>query len=335
MTRHIPMLGLLLCLQLIIVAVVFWPREQVAQSQAQTALQSVDPAAVDRVVISGEQQTVVLTRSGERWQLPDYHNLPADPDTLQQVLQTLPETQRGWPVAQTESARLRFEVSAERYQRKVDYYSDEQAVAGILLGTSPGFRKVHARPQGDNAVYAVEFNTFDLPMSASTWLDKDLLQIENASAINGLDYQIAREGTNWVNSSGVAADTEGANDLLSALQNLRVTGVADAATAKILSETEVGPTLTVSSGDRTLAYTLYSIESEYYVQRADIPLFFTLTSGDFEKLNGPSAASLFPEDSETDDAASEESAAPEAPAAPEEPAAPQASATSADADQTD
>jgi hypothetical protein len=187
MNRLGKILALVLAAQLLLVVVVFWPQSNEAAGTANSALLTFDADTVNRIAISDADNTVILSRNEDGWRMPEYHGLPVDMDKLPAVLNVLPGLARGWPVANKASAQTRFEVAADDFQRRVDYMVDEQSTVSLLVGTSPGFRKVHVRIADANPIYAVEFNSFDLPAQAAEWLDKSLLSVTDVQAINGLD----------------------------------------------------------------------------------------------------------------------------------------------------
>jgi hypothetical protein len=294
MIRSHKFLSLVLALQLLLVVSLFWPRSQPAEGIAGSALLDLGDQQVSRVVISTADNNVILDRSGNNWQMPEYHRLPVDPAKMDALLTQLPQLPRGWPVAQTGAAQQRFEVAEDSFQRKLHYFHEEQDVGSIFLGTSPGFRKVHARPGDAGEVYSVEFNTFDLPAEPSAWMDKTVLQLEQVDSVTGLDYTISRSGESWNDESGQAADTTAAGSLVNGLQSIRVSGVADPDTASILNDVQAPPTLSVESGDRSLEYRLYEMDDAYYVRRADVPVYLSLSALDYDRLNDASASVLFP-----------------------------------------
>jgi hypothetical protein len=289
----------LLAAQLLLTVVVFWPGTGSKENGATSPLLDFERAGVERIVISDDETSLVVSRAGDGWILPEYHGLPADPAKLTAALDTLPTLSRGWPVAQTASARQRFEVADDKYQRKLEYATGSESLGTVYLGTSPGFRKVHARPGDEEAVYSVEFNTFDLPVTESGWLDKTLLQVEAVDAVQGLDYQLKREAEAWVmadDQEPVAGVVEG---LVNGLESLRVIGPVDIATAAILRETEVPPTLTVRSGEQSYEYRLFEIEDAYYIKRSDIDIYFSVSALDYDRLNDVNAGALLGQDEES------------------------------------
>jgi hypothetical protein len=293
MNRLTTLLTAFLALQLMLSAALFWPRENRGEQDARAPLLTLT-GDVDRVIISDEDSTVLLTRGDDGWRMPEYHGLPVEAARIERAVAQLPGLPRGWPVADTANAAERFEVAEQAFQRRVEYFQGDDPAGTLYIGTSPGFRKVHARIADSDAIYAVDYNSFDLPAEASDWLDKRLLQLDDVTAVTGLDYTLSREGDDWRGEGDTAPDTETVDELVNALAGLRVTGAADIATAAILEEMDAPPTLTVQAGDQQFEYRLYEMEDERFIHRSDIAVYFALSGMDYDRLNEVSAASLYP-----------------------------------------
>ena len=293
MSRLTKLLILMLAAQLLLSAALFWPREQAGESAARIALLDLAEGSVDAMEISDGDSTLRVARANGRWIFPDFHQLPVERAGMDRALIDLPMLARGWPVAGSEAAMERFEVAVDNFQRRVEFFAGGESVGVIYVGTSPGFRKVHVRPAGADAVYAVEFNSFELPTTADEWLDKTLLGLADVETIEGLDYTLSRAGDSWTSASGETPNPEVLEGLLNGLRNLRVSNVADIATAELLGDLDAPPTLVVSSGAERLEYRLYEIDDAYYIQRDDIPAFFSLGAFDYDRLNDVEAESLF------------------------------------------
>lgn len=291
---------ILLAAQLLLLVWVFWPHAEQGSADARMALLNIQTASISKVVISDTETSIVLSKGSQGWHIPEYHNLPVDPAKLDRLIDVLPALPRGFVTAQTSGAKQRFEVAEDSFQRRVQYADDSATQAEIYLGTSPGFRKVHARVGGEDRVYGVEFNTFDLPASPSDWLDQTLLQIEDVQAIQGLDYQVSWQDDSWQNKSAQHATQADIDGLVNGLHSLRISGATDLATAKILRETVVPPTLVVTAAGASYEYRLYEIEEAYYINRSDIPIYFTVSAFDYDRLNDVSAETLFKVEDEAD-----------------------------------
>ncbi len=315
MNPLIKWLLVLLGLQLLLAGWAFWPRPQAGLEAARTTLLEIDASKVSRAQVSGEGGEVTLVRAGDGWQLPDYHELPADAARARRALDELPELPRGYPVATTGSARERFETAADNFQRRVEYFADEDSLGSIYIGSSPGYRKVHASFDDGESVYSIAFNSFDLPLEQSAWLDKTLLQVAAVDVVTGRDYTLRRHGeTQWQDAEGETADELASGELISGLGNLRVNSAADEATAEVLAESSATASLEVQAGGQRFEYSLYEIEDAHYLKRDDMPAYFGISKYDYDRLNDPSRASLFPPPAAEDDAADAPEEPGEAPA---------------------
>ena len=296
MTRFSQVLSLLLAAQLLISVAVFWPREERGNQDARSAILSLSQDSIDRIEISDGSGDVQLLRGDQGWTLPDYFSLPVDQASTETVLTALPSQPRGWPVASSDSAAERFEVAEDRYQRRVRFYQTDSLVGEIYLGSSPGFRKVHSRPGDNRQVYAIEFSSFDLPMGQADWLDKRVLQLDaDITAFTGLDYQITQsQDASWKDPEGAPAQQADVDQLINGLKGLRVTAAADPATTELLRQMEVPANLKVTTASGNYGFRLFEIEDAHYIQREDIPVFFSISAFDYDRLNKVSAASLFP-----------------------------------------
>ena len=294
MNRFIKLLSLVLVAQLLLVAVVFWPQQDPGAIDANTALLDLETQAIDRIIVSDSESSVLLSRQDERWVMPELHGLPAQAARVDRLLSELPALPRGWHIAASEEAAQRFEVSEDRFQSRVEYFSGDSSVGAIYIGTSPGFRKVHSRLADGDEIYAVEYNNFELPARPEEWLDKSLLRISQPTAIDGPDFSLRLEQERWRDPQGAEADIAVADGLASGLVGLRVIAAVDIATAAVLDAVDAPPTLTVTTSAGKFEYRLYEMKEQYYVQRADIPVYFSLSAYDYDRLNDVNAESLYP-----------------------------------------
>ena len=293
MKRLTNKLLLVLAVQLLALVWVFWPSALPGAEDAEKPLLTVAVEQVDRLLISDADSNLEMRRDEDAWRMPEYHNLAVQDSLVERLLAELPGMGRGFPIAGSSGAKPRFEVAEDNFQRRVQYFAGEEQLAQLFLGTSPGFRQIHVRPGQEDLIYSIEFNSYDLPVNSTHWLDKTLLQVEEPSAISGLDYRIHRSEDQWLGEDGDAASETAVERLTNGLASLRVTGAADAETTAILEEM-APPVLSVSAGDTAYYYRLYEIEDAYYMRRSDIPVFFALSKFDYDRLNDTNASMLFP-----------------------------------------
>ena len=217
-------LGIFLAAQLILVLVV-WGLGQ-RDAEAPQAFLSFDSAIVDKLSISDGETSVELLRIGEEWKYGD--DVPANKSKIEDVLKKLGNTSAGWPVGATGSAAERFEVTDNLFQRRLVAKAGEVLVADIYLGTSPSFRKVHARHASGGPVYSIDFSNYEVGAEENEWLDKGLFRPQGSIA--GLERKgqfvtTKRNGT-WI-SGGDDLNQSEINKLAARFEGLSVTEPSD------------------------------------------------------------------------------------------------------------
>ncbi|MXZ56713.1 MAG: DUF4340 domain-containing protein [Gammaproteobacteria bacterium] len=181
-----------------------------------------DVAAVDRFVITGTDESIELTKDGEQWVLPDGN--PADESKVDSVIGKLADSGADWPVATSQSAAKRFEVTKESFQKQISIYSGQDLLVDLYLGTSPSFRRVHARQANKNDIHSIEFSNFEAGTSPSAWLDKRLLQpsgpIKSFERISA--YKLVQEDGTWTTESDAELDESKVRSYMDRFESLSV-----------------------------------------------------------------------------------------------------------------
>ena len=220
-------LATILVIQIALVALVWWFRLGDDEQRPEPLL-SFEPDSIQRIEISaiGEKRGVTLVRDTDNWQLvPD---IPADADKVEQFLTKLADTDSGWPVAEQDSTAERFEVTNENHQRHIVLYDADKVLGGVYLGTSPGYRKVHARADSGGPVYSVKFSVYEVGMDSASWLDRSILQAVGEVRELTLDgvFSLSSEGDDgWVSDQGGDLDQDAVQTLIDRFRNLTVTGI--------------------------------------------------------------------------------------------------------------
>ena len=284
MNRTIASLLFVLLIQAGIVAVVYWSGEDSSHQAVAQALVPFDIDSIDEVqIVDQYDNETVLQKAGDHWILPTLASLPANPDMVQKLVQGI-SAQNIWPIAHSTVARQRFQVADYHFQRSLTLSRAGKQLGTIYLGTSPGFRKVHARNSDQQAIYSISFNTFDAPAVRGTWLEPKLLQIRAPVSITADSYSLNREGGNWLAATGRAPDERELQALLTALRTLQIDGVASNDRQRDLSEAEADLILQVRglAGETTLE--LFTLEQEHFILSSEYELFFGLSAYDFDRL---------------------------------------------------
>ena len=234
MNGRIGWLGGLLAAQLLIVAGILFTGTLGSDEGASRFL-AFDAAAVTKFTIADSDESVALTREGEgenaAWRLAG--GMPADGDKVDEVLGKLAEMAAPWPVATSSDSAERFDVTENAHQRRLTLENDDGVLADVFFGTSPGYRRVHARAQGEDEVYSVDFSNYEAPTDADQWLDKSLLASNGEVSGIALDgaWRLAKSEDQWL-LDDAPADAEAADRLAGRFKDLRVLGAVPDAEAE-------------------------------------------------------------------------------------------------------
>ncbi|ADE14322.1 conserved hypothetical protein [Nitrosococcus halophilus Nc 4] len=199
MKKWISILGGLLLVQLVLAIAVNLMGEDYGAFEPQEKLLAFDEKGVDGLRIEDGENSLVLKKRDGKWLLPDSGDFPADQEAVERLLDKLATLEKGWPVATTAGAAKRFKVDDEAFERRLALLIKEETQAVLYVGTSPGFRKVHVRPEGEDAVYAVAFNTWEANAKADDWIDKDILRLEGdqVTRVEMPEFTLQRNDEQW------------------------------------------------------------------------------------------------------------------------------------------
>lgn len=295
-------LAALLAVQLVAAGVLLSGHRSAGEDGAPMPLLAGGGTGVDRIVITDGDDTATLVRAATGWELPDLGHMPANDAGVTAAIDRFAAIETDWPVAATASSHGRFQVAADNFQRRVQLFRGDETAADFYLGTSPGFRQVHLRRAGEDAVYVVELSVYDLPAGNGGWLDKALLAVGDPVAIEGPDYVIRQspEG-DWQfadvqqdgdGAAGETLDAGQARQLVAALAALRVLDVAEDG-FPASGEAGSGPfVLVVESADGPRKFRFQVHDDHYYVERDDRDAVFTLSQYDYDRIVGFTRAKL-------------------------------------------
>ena len=187
MKKWISILGALLALQIALAAGLFLSRDRYGAFVSEEKMLAFDVKEVDALEIEGgEKKRLVLKKEGDVWTIPAMDGFPADGGAVERLLEKLDDLERGWPVATTSGAAKRFKVADEEFERKLTLSKDDEIIASLFVGSSPGLRKVHVRHPGEDEVYSVELNTYEMEIDGEDWIDKSVLSLK-ADDVAGLE----------------------------------------------------------------------------------------------------------------------------------------------------
>lgn len=289
MNRLNQLLIAVLAAQLVVAGGIYYADRPPASGQIQTVVLDADTSRIDSITVVAEDgEQTRLDKVDGRWLLPGYHGLPASATRVAQALEQLAASRLGWPVATTASGRERFQVGADNFHKKIVLAGAGETLQTLYLGTSPGIRQVHLRRDGEDEVYAVSLDSYEIAPRPERWLDASLLQPgAEVTALRGPDFALEKSGDEWRVSAGDGEPVaEEIDNLASALMSLRVREAADIEPAEIEYELRVG------TADSSLGYRFFTADDDHYVQRDDYAQAFRINEFDYEAIVGKGATEL-------------------------------------------
>ena len=285
MNRILASLLLILLIQCMLVATVYWPGANTPETDLEP-MAGFDSSSVDQLQVGDEfDNETVLQRVGSRWILPELEGLPADTAMVEALLDAITTgSSSAWPIADSIAARQRFRVASYYYRRKIDLFQGDATLGKFYLGTSPGFRRVYARNNQQDAIYSIPFSAHDAPGHAGKWLDRKLLQTRAPVSIAADSYSLLREGDHWLSGMGQVPEERELEALLDALRSLQIDGLASGDDQRDLAEAEADLIFNIESLAGEVTLELFRTGEKYFIHSSEYPLFFSLSAYDYDRL---------------------------------------------------
>jgi len=243
--------------------------------------------------------------------------LAANPAKMQQLLTDLQKARLNWPLADSADSQRRFAVAPDQYRWQLQLKTAGSAAAQTLwIGDSAGFRQQYLRRDGENAVYQIALNSYELSVEPEQWLDKNLLAFKDIQAVRGPDYSLQKSPsatgqvktadkpvwqlaglTPAANVTAAALNQSQADQLLSSLQTLTVQQYIARPAADATAALAKAPRLTVTATNREgkttdLDLQLAEVGGQYLLRRSDVDAVFSVEHSQYQKLRSTNLAAL-------------------------------------------
>lgn len=283
MNQRISLLAGVLVAQLLLIGLLSFSS---GEEESASGLLGFEVDSVTGLSISdAEGHSIDLALGENGWRLGE---LPADSDKVLGAIESLVLAAAGWPVATSESSQERFEVTSAAFQRQVRLLGADGVLAEVFLGTAPGFRRVHARREGDDAVYAIDFAVHELPTDVDDWLSKTLFQTEEIARIQLPGGRVlSRDDAGAWSLDGAVAELEAAGRYVDRIERLSVLGLYDEDEPSGEGETLGAPavvTVQDAQGSHTLTFRFDEGGDEYVLTSDRVAGEFTVASYIVEQI---------------------------------------------------
>jgi hypothetical protein len=234
MTKLQRILAIVLTAQIVLVAVVFWPRSTV---QAEGGPLFPDLETTNIVKLTVEDNTgnqVALLRQGDGWVLADSGDFPADGSKIEPVLSKIAALQTGRLVAQNVSSQKRLQVADTDFMRRVKMELQDGSVQTLYVGSSPSAGATHVRRADQDETYlAADLASWEIGATAQNWIDASYVRLNREEVTrlvlenNNGSFQFDKQPDDTWTMVGLAEDEAlnmtNFNPILSQAVGLRMT----------------------------------------------------------------------------------------------------------------
>ncbi|HFC53604.1 MAG TPA: DUF4340 domain-containing protein [Gammaproteobacteria bacterium] len=278
MNRWIAILAGLLLVQLAAAVAVNMGEERYAAFQPEERLLAFDAGSIDGLRIEDSNGALLMRKENGRWSLPDSGGFPARGKGVEQLLEKLAGLKKGWPVATTAGAAERFKVADGEFERRIELLAGSDSAATLYVGSSPGLRKVHVRAGGEEKIYAVELNSWELTSRVDDWIDSavTVLEPEKIERLEMPGFTLQRSGEELrleELGEGERTDAKAVSGLLDKVAGLRIQSLLGSEPSSGYDEEKPALEFTVKRKDGgELRYRFWKpADEEYYVlKRSDM-----------------------------------------------------------------
>jgi hypothetical protein len=172
MSRQNQILSILLALQIVVAAAVFWPRPA-ATAAGGSLFAGVTADKIAKLTVSdATSQQVQLAKGPNGWALPQADDYPCQAGKVQPLLDKIVALKTNRLVAQTSTSQKQLKVADQDFERSIEFELADGTRHKLYLGTSAGYQATHVRVQGKNEIYlASGLSTADVSAQASGWVD--------------------------------------------------------------------------------------------------------------------------------------------------------------------
>jgi hypothetical protein len=205
MTRLNQLLAGLLVVQLILAAVVFWPRTAGGEA-GEPLIPGFEPDQVVALTVTGDDgQSVKLARADGRWVLPEAGDYPAIEENVTSLLEAVAGLKAERRVTQTGGSHARLQVAGDEFNRRLELELADGTRHVLYVGSAPSYGAVHVRAEGQDDVFLTSALTAqDAGVAATDWVERTYFSVPSDDVIaltlknaNGT-FRFAREGEEWV-----------------------------------------------------------------------------------------------------------------------------------------
>lgn len=178
MTKLQRILVIVLVAQIVLTAVVFWPRTTV-QAESGPLFPGLETADIVQLTLADNTDNqVTLLRQGDAWVLADSGDYPADGSKIEPVLAKIAALQTARLVTQHATSHRRLQVANDDFLRRVEMELQDGSLQTLYVGSSSGASATHVRRAGQDETYlAADLASWEIGATAQNWIDATYVNV--------------------------------------------------------------------------------------------------------------------------------------------------------------
>jgi hypothetical protein len=313
MSRTNQILAAVLAIQIVLVAVVFWPNPA-SVAGGESLLAGLEAEQITQLTISdGTGSQIKLANELGSWVLPEADDYPCTANKVPEFLEKIVALKTNRLVTQTPASHKRLKVADDAFERRIELELADGTTHRLYLGSSPSYGASHVRADGQDEVYLASLLASDAGAFASNWIDTLYFSVTQDQIValtlenNNGRFEFEKDDAGTWMMKGLAADetlnennVTGLASRVASLRMLRPLGKTERddyglkePNAVVTVETRDGEgntkayTIRVGAkSDEDNSYVMISSESPYYVRVSEYTVkdFVERTRDDFLEL---------------------------------------------------
>lgn len=187
MKKHNRILAVVLALQVVLIAVVFWPRPAASGEESGPLLGEIEAGDIISLIIQDvDGNRLDLQRTTGNWVLPKADDYPCQENRVPEMLEKLITLTADRLVTRTEGSHKRLQVASDDFLRRIELETADGQNRVLYLGSSPTYGATHIRLEGQDETYLTnDLSVWDANATATSWIDTNYLQVpqENITSL--------------------------------------------------------------------------------------------------------------------------------------------------------
>ena len=172
MNRTNQILAVVLALQIVLAAVVFWPKPA-ASVAGESLFADLEADQIVRLTVSdatGDQ--IQLAKGPDGWVLPQADDYPTKEKKTPDLLDKIVELKADRLITQSPASHKRLKVANDDFERRIEFELANGTSHQLYLGSTPSYGVIHVRADGQDEVYlASGLSTSEAGVQVSNWVD--------------------------------------------------------------------------------------------------------------------------------------------------------------------